>query len=395
METKTMATGVVCDNEALLAVNQAFESQKAALAEVKAKGADGVLDEKIQRLDAVIDKALERLLPMGGKRPALSGGGLEPGAELKSAFDGYVRAGRMADLEQKGISVPGMAGGAVAPPETERFVLRRLAQASVFRQIAQVRQISANSFKKPVSTAQGVSGWVNETAARPETTPPTVSVLTFPTFELYAAPSATQALLDDSQVNIDQWLADEVQDSFAAQETQAFLFGDGVSQPQGLLSGTPAAEPAAWGSMGFFTTGAAANLGSAPIDSLLSLVYGVKAQYRPGARFLLNRRTAAILRKIKDAQGDYIWAPPSRIGEEASLWGYPISEIETMPDVAANAFPIAFGDFMKGYLIVDRVGLRVLRDPYSNKPYVLFYTTKRVGGGVQNYDAIKLLKVST
>jgi HK97 family phage major capsid protein len=235
---------------------------------------------------------------------------------------------------------------------------------------------------------------VAETAARPETDPATLALLEFPAADLYANPAATQSLLDDALVDLDEWLASEVEDAFAAQETAAFVTGDGVNKPRGFLGYSIVADASqTWGDIGYVASGAAgAFASSSPSDRLIDLIYAPKAQFRPNGRFVMNRKTVSAVRKFKDADGAYIWSPASRPGETASLLGYPVTEIETMPDIAANSHAIAFGDFQRGYLIVDRAGVRVLRDPYSAKPYVLFYTTKRVGGGVQNFDAIKVMK---
>lgn len=298
-------------------------------------------------------------------------------------------------LEVKaGLSGGATSGGYVVPYETERAIERRLMAASPMREIATVRTVAAGVFRKPVSTAGVACGWVAETAARPETDPATLALLEFPSADLYANPAATQALLDDAMVDLDEWLAAEVEDVFAAQETQAFINGDGVNKPKGLLSYPTVADAGqTWGQIGSVASGAAGGFAAtSPADRLIDLIYAPKAQYRPNGRFVMNRKTVSAVRKFKDADGNYIWQPATRLGETASLLGYPVTEIETMPDVAANSLSIAFGDFQRGYLIVDRAGVRVLRDPYSAKPYVLFYTTKRVGGGVQNFDAIKVMK---
>mgnify|MGYP002016558912 CR=1 FL=1 len=204
----------------------------------------------------------------------------------------------------------------------------------------------------------------------------------------------TQALLDDAYVSIDEWLAEEVQDAFAAQETTAFVTGDGVNKPKGFLAYAAAPEASyAWGQVGYLATGVAGGWpASNPTDKLIDLIYAARTQYRQNGRFVMNRRTVSAVRKIKDSQGNYIWNAALQPGQSASLLGFPVTEIEAMPDVAANSLAVAFGDFEKGYLIVDRAGVRVLRDPYSAKPHVLFYTTKRVGGGITNFEAIKLLK---
>jgi HK97 family phage major capsid protein len=235
---------------------------------------------------------------------------------------------------------------------------------------------------------------VGEAAPRPQTSTPALDALTFPTMELYAMPAATQALLDDSAVNIDQWIADEVHVAFAQQEGTAFITGDGIAQPKGLLTYDTVAQSAwVWGKLGVLNTGVAGGFpATVPSDKLMDLVYSVKSGYRSNATFLMNRATQSAIRKMKDGMGHYLWAPGGTPGEAPTILGFPVAESEDMPDIAANSLSLAFGDFRRGYLVVDRVGIRVLRDPYSAKPYVLFYTTKRVGGGVQDFDAIKLLK---
>ena len=255
------------------------------------------------------------------------------------------------------------------------------------RAIATVRQTSAGVFKKPVGLGAAAS-WVGETDARTETAVTGLSLLEFPAGELYAMPAATQALLEDSYADIDAWLADEVESAFAAQESAAFVSGDGTAKPRGFLDYEIVAEAShVWGKIGSvagdFTLDDAA-------DQIIDLIYTPKSQFRAGARFVMNRRTVSAVRKLKDVDGRYLWQPGSG-GEPATIMGYAVTEMEDMPDIGASNAAIAFGDFRRGYLIADRQGARVLRDPYSAKPYVLFYTTKRVGGGVQNFDAIKTM----
>jgi HK97 family phage major capsid protein len=207
-------------------------------------------------------------------------------------------------------------------------------------------------------------------------------------------PAATQTLLDDSAVNIDEWIAGEIDTVFAEQEGTAFVSGNGTTAPKGFLTYTKVEEGDwNWGELGFVPSGAAgAFAASDPSDALVDLVYALKAGYRQNANFVMNRRTQAEVRKLKDDAGNYLWAPPATAGGQATLMGFPVAEAEDMPDIAADSFSVAFGDFRRGYLVVDRMGVRVLRDPYSAKPYVLFYVTKRVGGGVADFDAIKLMK---
>jgi HK97 family phage major capsid protein len=201
-------------------------------------------------------------------------------------------------------------------------------------------------------------------------------------------------LLEDSAVNIDQWIAAEVEQAFAEQEGAAFVNGDGDNKPTGFLQAVTVAEASwTWGKLGFVISGAdGAFPSSNPSDPLIDLVYSLKAGYRQNGSFVMNRKTQSAIRKLKDADDNYLWTPPAVAGGRAALMGFAVVEAEDMPDLAADSLSVAFGDFNRGYLIVDRAGVSVLRDPYTAKPYVLFYTTKRVGGGVQDFDAIKLLK---
>jgi HK97 family phage major capsid protein len=385
-------------------VMAAFEAFKASnderLAEIEAKRADVLLEEKVARIDEALNAAQARLdrFAAEARRPHRSGEGraadLDPGpSERKAAWEGYIKAGRTFGLEAKALT-DGAAGGYLAPPETERAIEQAITHTSPIRSIATVTTIGAPVYQKPVMTNGVASGWAAETAARTETDEGTLALLQFPAADLYACPAATQNLLDDAFINLDQWLAAECEDAFAAQETAAFVTGTGTNQPMGFLSYPTAVDASAtWGQLGYVATGAAGAFpADDPVDCLIDLVYTPLAQFRANGRFVMNRRTTAIVRKFKDGEGDYIWTPGLAPGQPSTLCGYPITEVETMPDVGANSFAIAFGDFAKGYLVVDRAGVRVLRDPYSQKPYVLFYTTKRVGGGVQNFNAIKLLK---
>jgi HK97 family phage major capsid protein len=318
--------------------------------------------------------------------------------EHKAAFDRYVRFGEsegLRALETKAMSVGSNPdGGYTVPDEIETAIGKRLSVISPIRGIAGVREISGSVYKKPFMTAGPAAGWVGETDPRTQTGTPTLDQLSFPAMELYAQPAATATLLEDSAVNIDEWLAGEVEQVFASQEGAAFVNGDGTNKPKGFLQYTTIAESSwAWTKLGYVATGTAGAFDAdEPIDAIIDLVYALKAGYRQNAKFVMNRKTQAAVRKLKDADGQYLWSPPMQVGTPATMLTYPVIEAEEMPDIAANAFAIAFGDFRRGYLVVDRQGVRVLRDPFSAKPYVLFYTTKRVGGGVQDFDAIKLMK---
>lgn len=386
---------------------QAFEAFKAAnderLAQIEMRmSADVVTAEKVDRINRAVDEAKARLdeLTLKARRPQLSGEA-EKGPlarEHKQAFDSYVRKGEahgLAALEAKAMSVgSGADGGFLVPPEVEAEIGRRLYANSPIRAISSVRQVSAALYKKPFSTNGLATGWVGETAARPETASITLAELNFPAMELYAMPSATQTLLDDTAVNIDQWMAEEVQLVFAEQEGIAFTTGNGVNRPKGFLDYTKVADASwTWGNIGYLATGVAGAFAATnPSDRLVDLAYSLKIGYRQNATWVMNRRTQSTIRKFKDTTGNYLWEPAARPDGKATLMGFPVTEAEAMPDIAADSFALAFGDFVNGYLVVDRIGLRVLRDPYSAKPYVLFYMTKRVGGGVQNFEAIKLMR---
>jgi len=359
--------------------------------------------EKLDRIDRFVDEAKRRLdaIELKRRRPPLEGEAApdDPAArEHKQAFHAYMRAGEaegLKALEQKALSAgSGPDGGYLVPQNAEREILRRMAATSPIRSIASVRPISTNAFKKAFSSTGPATGWTAETGARTTTASQILSDLTFPTFEIYAQPAATQTLLDDASVDIESWIAEEVELAFAEQEGAAFVTGDGTDRPKGFLAYPTVANASwSWGNVGFLATGAAGAFpASNPSDVLVDLVYALKAGYRQNASFVVNRKTQSVIRKFKDTTGAYLWQPPASIGAPATLMNFPVVEAEDMPDIGANSLSVAFGDFKRGYLIVDRTGIRILRDPYSSKPYVLFYTTKRVGGGVQDFEAIKLLK---
>ena len=386
---------------------RAFETYKEEndrrIAEVETRGsADPLTSEKLDRLDRALDDHKRRIdeMTLKAARPPLGSGAPRShhAREHKAAFDGYIRKGEatgLLELEGKALSVgSGPDGGYLVPVETEASVNMALKEISPIRAIASVRQVSGSVYKKPFSTVGAGAGWVGGAAERPETTTPTLAELSFPTTELYAMPAATGALLDDAAVDIDQWIAEEVRAAFAEQEGTAFVVGSGTNMPTGFMHYTKVANASwTWGNIGAIKTGVDAAFPSTnPGDKLIDFVYTIKAGYRANARFVMNRSTQAAVRKLKDEDGHYLWHPAISPGESPSLMGFPVTESEDMPDIAADAYAIAFGDFRRGYLIVDRVGIRILRDPYSSKPYVLFYTTKRVGGGVQDFDAIKLLQ---
>ena len=410
VETKAAGAGSKDIESAFDEFMRAFEAFKATNDErleqiEKRLSADVLTTEKLDRINAAIDehKAMVDELVLKSARPQLGASVLRSGSVMqhKAAFEAYVRHGEangLHMLEEKALSVgSGPDGGYLVPAETEAAVIRGVKEISPIRAIAGYRVVSASVYKKPFAITGPSTGWVAETAARPETNSPTLAELSFPTMELYAMPSATQTLLDDSAVNIDEWLAEEVRVAFAQQEGSAFVSGDGTNKPKGFLDYDKVANGSwEWGKIGYVATGTdGAFDANDPSDDLIDFIYALKSEYRANAHWVMNRKTQATIRKFKDADGNYIWQPAERADLSPTLMNYLIAESEDMPDIASDSYSIAFGDFQRGYLVVDRAGIRVLRDPYSAKPYVLFYTTKRVGGGVQDFDAIKLLKFGT
>lgn len=380
------------------AVFKSANDERLAALEAK-QNTDQLIKDKMERLNTALDMQQKRLdrLSLNAARPVLTADMLP--SESKMAWESYMRTGdesALRELEAKSLSSRDDQGNLIVPAQTQNTIERVLREASPFRTIASVRTISAGLFQKPVSAGGAAAGWAGETEARTQTIAPQLDLVEFPSGELYAMPAATQTLLDDSVADVDQWLAEEVRDVFAAQESMAFVQGDGVGKPRGLLDYPQQAEESHdWGNIGYVITGTEGDFDAVtPIDALVDLIYAPASRYRANAGFVMNRRTLSVVRKFKDPDGQYIWQPAVQAGQPSTLLGYPVTEVEDMPDIGVDTCPVAFGDFQRGYLIVDRQGVEVLRDPYSAKPFVLFYTTKRVGGGVQDFHAIKLLKFS-
>ncbi|RYE11189.1 MAG: phage major capsid protein [Hyphomicrobiales bacterium] len=393
LENKAGAGIDVMFGEFMSAFEEFKRTNDGRLKELEKRGsADVLTEEKVERLNSALDNAKAAIdrANVERARPRLDGARADAGDEYKEAFAAYVKRG-----EEKALRTGSNPdGGYLVPSETDEEISKLMAALSPIRAIASVRQVSTSVYKKPVTTTGPAVGWVAETAARPETNSQIIDALSFPTAELYAMPAATTAFLDDAAVDVGQWIAEEVNAAFAQQEGIAFVSGNGTNKPKGFLAETTVAESAwEWGKLGYVATGTSGALpASNGSDVLVDLVYALKAGYRQNASWVMNRKTQGVLRKLKDSGGNYLWQPAATADGKATLMGFDLVEAEAMPDVAAASLSIAFGDFKRGYLVVDRQGVNVLRDPYSAKPYVLFYTTKRVGGGVQNYDAIKLLK---
>jgi HK97 family phage major capsid protein len=368
--------------------------------------ADVVTEEKLDRIDRALDTAQRRLdqLAVKARRPALASGEMLNDPRLidqKNAFAAFLRTGDTSAsrrLEAKDYtSNVGADGGFLVPQPAEREVLSRMALISPIRAISEVREVSTSTFKKVFATNGPVAGWVAETGARAATASQVFADLTFATPELYAMPAVTPVLLEDAAIDVEAFVMGEIETVFAEMEGDAFINGNGTDKPKGFLNYTKVANTGwTWGNLGYNVTGVSAGFaGTNPSDNLIDLVFTLKSGYRQNGRFVMNRRTQAQVRKFKDTTGNYLWHPPVSAGLPSTLMHFPVTDAEQMPDIAADSYSIAFGDFKRGYLVVDRRGMTLLRDPYTAKPYIRYYVTKRVGGGVQDFDAIKLLKFGT
>jgi HK97 family phage major capsid protein len=363
----------------------------------RADAADAAIDSLRGDVEDVKGR-LDRV-SRAASRPMLGGASASPearGPEVKGFVDGYLRQGRESEVKSLSGAVASDGGYAV-PREIDAEIARRLKAISPIRAIAQVVQTGSAGYRKLISTGGTASGWVSETTARPETATPSFAEVAPPSGELYANPAASQAMLDDAVFDLESWLADEIAMEFARAEGAAFVSGSGTNQPKGFLAGPTAATgdaTRAFGTLQFLASGNATGLGTAPQDTLIDLVHSLKAGHRQGASFVMNAGTLAQVRKLKTSDGAFVWQPGLTEGQPDRLLGYPVVEAADMPDIAANAFPIAFGNFRAGYLIAERSVTSILRDPFTNKPFVNFYATKRIGGQVLDSDAIKLLKIS-
>lgn len=314
-------------------------------------------------------------------------------------FDKWMRAGNTREFRASATSDADPAGGFLVLPEVETVITRVAEKTTAMRQLANVRTISAASLRKPVSKGGASGGWVGERETRGETDTPELDVIEITAREMYAEPAASQILLDDAYTDVASWLGEEAGIAFADLESAAFISGAGQQSPRGILAYDAVANASyAWGKLGYIASAKAGAWADAdPADKLIDLVHALKSKYRANGSFLMNDLTIASARKLKSTTGSgaansYLWEPSFQAGQPARLLGYPVYSDDNMPDIGANAYAIAFGDFKAGYQIVDRAGVSVLRDPYTKKGFVKFYTTRRVGGAVVNYEAIKLFK---
>lgn len=346
------------------------------------------MDEVKARLDKVSRAAARPALPLSN----------QPAAEQAASeqfVDGYLRQGR--EIEVKSLSgIAPADGGYAVPRSIDAMIARELTEISPIRALAQVVQTGTAGYRKLVATGGTASGWVSETAGRPETETPQFAEIAPPTGELYANPAASQSMLDDAGFDIEAWLASEIAMEFARAEGAAFVHGTGINQPDGFLnapSSTAEDGVRAFGALQYLGSGSADGFDANPDAKLIDLVHTMKAGHRQGASFVMNSATLAEVRKLKTADGAFLWQPGLVEGQPDRLLGYPVVEAEDMPDIAPGAYPIAFGNFRHGYLIAERSATQILRDPFTNKPFVHFYATKRVGGQVLDSAAIKLLKI--
>jgi len=359
--------------------------------ETKADPLDAVFETAgIEALRTDVARLTSLVTSRHVERPALAGTKAADGTD-------WLRKGGAAEAETKAAAVAsGPKGGVAVPVTIDSVIDRVLAAESPIRSIAQVVDVGSANYRKLITTSGVISGWVSETAGRPETDTPDFAEIAPPMGELYANPAASQTMLDDAMFDVEAWLGAEIGREFARAEGVAFVTGDGAAKPRGFLAGpTSAAGDTArpFGTLQFVDAGAAGNFAAtAPQDKLIDLVHALAAPYRQGASWVMNASTLARIRKMKDDDGAFLWQPALSADAPATLLGYPVIEAAAMPDIAADSLSIAFGNFRAGYLIAQRRETVVLRDPFSNKPFVHFYATKRVGGAVIDSRAIKLLR---
>jgi HK97 family phage major capsid protein len=334
-------------------------------------------------------------------------GGVQDADQLayKNAFFGrYVRKGddgaELKGLQAKAVQIGVPSDGGLAVPRLVEQEIERLQRnVSPIRGIARVVTVGTSDYRKLVRTGKAGTGWVGETSARPETGTSSLQEVIPPIGEVYANPMVTQAALDDIYYDVEADITDDLTMSLAEAEGSAFVVGNGTNKPKGFLAYTTAAtddSTRAFGTLQHIITGVAGALPASNAgDVFLDVIAALKAGYRAGSQWVMPKAVMFAVMKLKDSTGQYLWQPTitgNSLG--LNLLGFPVVECEDMPSIAANSLSVAFGNFQRGYTVVDRVGMRMLRDPYTNKPYVGFYTTKRVGGAVVNSEAIKVLRFS-
>jgi len=408
----TIRADVSGDPKAMIAALQEAHGEfKATIEENIGKKADSAeVNAKLDAINMTMSQLEAALNEHATKIAAanLNGGtSVQPSdPEYSGAFASFMRDGRREDeeklrSEQKKGPRASMSegvdadGGLLTPVEWDRTISGRLKLISPVRQEAQVIRISKRGFTKLFTDRAVGSGWVGETAARPATATPQFTALSFGLGEIYANAAASQDLLDDAEIDLADWLVGEIDTEFSRQEGIAFISGDGTNKPHGLLGyvdGGAHDDRHPWGAIEALNSGAAAAFTA---DGMVDTIYKLPAAYTPNAKWYMNRTSLGAIRKLKDGQGNFLWQPTFVAGQPSTLAGYPVIDVPDMPNVAAGNLAALFGDMRETYLVIDRIGLRVLRDPYTNKPYICFYATKRVGGGVKNPDAMKAIKIGT
>lgn len=319
-------------------------------------------------------------------------GAVNEDAEVK-AFGDYLRKGDKS-FEGKAMSAGTLSeGGYTVPKQIDNRIRELLVNISPMRSVATVMSVATPDFRIPVATSNAVSAWVGEKAARPETASPTITEVTLSFGELYASPFVTPVLLEDSQFDIAGFVAGQVATEFARAEGAAFVSGDGVNKPKGLLNVTTALTADATRAFGTVQHLVSANVAAITAEDLIALVGSLKAGYRANGKFAMTKATKTLLRGLKDTTGQFLWQPSLQAGTPDMILGYEVVEMEDMPEVATGNLAIAFGDFSASYAIADRVGMSMLYNPYSNAPYIAYQSRKRVGGGVTNTESYKLLKI--
>jgi len=388
---------------------RAFEEYKSVndqrLSDIERRGGSDVLtDEQLGRMDKSINKLQDDITSLKTSilRPTKANA-LPTDSAHKQAFLTYIAKGfdgGLATFESKALEVVNSAeGGFMVPPELSDRIVTRQFDTTPMRQIASVMTISTDAVEMLRDTAEPVAQWVSELGTRADTADNGIGRIRIPVHELYAQPKATQKLLDDATINVEEWLINKVASKFSRAENNAFVIGDGIGMPRGFTSYTATTEDdntRAWGTLQYVPTGVAGGFASSnAADCLFDLMHKLRVGYHPGAVWVMPRAVADTIRKFKENSTQaYIWQPGLQLGTPATLLGFPVVLGEDMPSVVSGSFSVAFGNFKEGYTIVDRTGMRILRDPYTGAPFIKFRCTKRTGGDVVNFEAIKLLSFS-
>lgn len=402
--------------EQIETLGKAFEEFKSVSAKQAAEHAKGVfeplIEEKLKRLNDVISAAQTAIaaqqktideMVAKGVRPGENG---REGSENKAheaAFMKYLRTGEssgLEDIQRKAMSVNSDPnGGYFVPIDRAGRIVQKVFETTPFRQICNVDTTMRDIYEGETDRDETTSGWVGEQTSRTETNTPVVGKYQIQIGEVYAAPKITQKLLDDADRDVAAWLEGKVADNFARKQNNAFAVGNGVNKPFGITAYTTAAtadSSRTWGVLEHIASGASgAFTGTTPQTKIYDMIYALKADYRQGATWIMPKAVLLLVRKFMDGQNNFIWQPSYVAGQPSTLGGYPVIESEDMPAVAASSLSAAFGNFKRGYTIVDRKGISTLRDPFTSKGNVIFYSTARVGGAVVDFDAIKLLKFAT